>query len=95
MGFQDSRSWPKWGFQALAPGIPTPFVLSVAPRQRSEVEGRKLFSFVPSGFEKRHFPQMIPMPLSTDSMMAAAMTEPIWPPALALMACISRWFFLL
>ena len=80
----DSRSWPKWGF-----------VLSVAPPQRREVEGRKLFPFVPSGFEKRPLPQMIPMPLSTDSMIAAAMTEPIWPPALALMACISRWFFLL
>ena len=79
----------------MAPGIPTPFVLSVAPRQRREVEGRKHFSFVPSGFGKRHFPQIIPIPLSTDSMMAAAMTEPIWPPALALMACISRWFFLL
>lgn len=35
--------------------------------------------------------QMIPMPLRTDSMTAAAITEPICPPALAPMACISRW----
>ena len=33
---------------------------------------------------------MIPMPARTDSMTAAAMTEPIWPPALAPIACISR-----
>ena len=52
-----------------------------ATLRASEVEGRKF--------------QIIPIPRSTDSMIAAAMTEPIWPPALALMACISRWFFLL
>jgi hypothetical protein len=32
----------------------------------------------------------IPMPLSTDSMTAAAMTEPICPPAFAPIACIRR-----
>jgi len=33
---------------------------------------------------------MIPMPLSTESMTAAAITEPICPPALAPIACIKR-----
>ena len=34
--------------------------------------------------------RMIPIPASTESMTAAAMTEPTWPPALAPMACMSR-----
>ena len=89
----DSRPWPR--IPGIGPGDSNPVRPERSEAQPSEVEGRKLFSFVPRGFEKRHFPQIIPIPRSTDSMMAAAMTEPIWPPALALMACISRWFFLL
>ncbi len=34
--------------------------------------------------------QIIPIPFNTESITAAAMTEPIWPPALAPMACMSR-----
>ena len=34
----DSRPWPKWGFQALARGIPTPFVLSVGVLSLSKGE---------------------------------------------------------
>ncbi len=34
--------------------------------------------------------RMIPIPARTDSITAAAMTDPTWPPALAPMACMSR-----
>src|SRR4030042_4213435 len=36
--------------------------------------------------------QMIPMPFSTESITAAAITEPTWPPVLAPMACMRRKF---
>jgi hypothetical protein len=34
--------------------------------------------------------QMIPIPLRIESMTAAAITEPTWPPVLAPMACMRR-----
>ena len=34
--------------------------------------------------------QISPIPLRTDSITAAAMTDPIWPPVFAPIACMSR-----
>ncbi len=66
-----------------------------AERERKRNGAIRMAPFISTAPSHRPSPQIIPIPLSTDSMIAAAMTEPIWPPALALMACISRWFFLL